>query len=322
MKKVIFSLLLFATTYFGISQNSYLSAIVLENNSFAEIENAIVTIQGTGISTKTNINGEFSFNKKIPSGEQIITINKEGYVTEYIIINIIGGKSMSISDITINITKKEKKRRKKTIKNAEKTQKKELKELSKNEKKLKKAGPEYLILEQDYVDENKNKYITKTEEKSIDPNANIKFKYGGILSVPPSEIINMELYAFIDSWIETPYLNGGETKNGIDCSSFSQRLFISVFEAYIERTAQKQFDSINTDKFAGMEFLKEGDLVFFGTDSNNITHVGVYLDNNKFINATSRNGDTGYSGVKISNLSEPYWHNIFIAGGRRLDVKK
>ena len=89
---------------------------------------------------------------------------------------------------------------------------------------------------------------------------------------------------------------------------------------YIERTAQKQFNSADTKPFGDAVNLIEGDLVFFraaGDPSDTIIHVGVYLGNNKFVNATSRNGQTGNSGVKISDLSDPYWKRRFFAGGRR-----
>ena len=120
----------------------------------------------------------------------------------------------------------------------------------------------------------------------------------------------------------TPYLMGGENPSGIDCSSFAQRLFIKSYDnLYIERTAQKQFDSQHTELFKDRSYLREGDLIFFGKDSSNITHVGVYLTNNKFVHATA-NRSEGPSGVKISDLTLPFWNRLYFSSGRRSPKQK
>lgn len=150
----------------------------------------------------------------------------------------------------------------------------------------------------------------------------IQKKYGKILDRNPLELENETLYTLIDEWIKTPYLLGGDTKEGIDCSSFTQLVYTKVYSAYIERTAETQFESEQTDKFRGQQYLQEGDLVFFTSPSSRnqkIEHVGVYLDNNRFVHATNRKGISGYRGVKISNLKDKYWQTRFLAGGRKLD---
>jgi lipoprotein Spr len=58
------------------------------------------------------------------------------------------------------------------------------------------------------------------------------------------------------------------------------------------------------------EELKEGDLVFFKINSRSITHVGIYLGNNRFAHASSSRG------VVLSNLDEPYYKRYFYKGGR------
>ena len=142
-------------------------------------------------------------------------------------------------------------------------------------------------------------------------------KYAGILGVNVNDLSNEDLYEFIDNWLGTPYLMGGETKNSIDCSSFSQRLYINAYDKmYLERTAQKQFNSEFTELFAGKKYLSEGDLIFFGKDRYNISHVGVYLRNDRFVHSTSATVD-GPSGVKISKLTDPYWSKKFLSAGRR-----
>ena len=62
--------------------------------------------------------------------------------------------------------------------------------------------------------------------------------------------------------------------------------------------------------------LKEGDLVFFKIKSRSITHIGIYLGDNRFAHASSSRG------VVISNLNEPYYSRYFYKGGRILDPVK
>jgi lipoprotein Spr len=61
--------------------------------------------------------------------------------------------------------------------------------------------------------------------------------------------------------------------------------------------------------------LQEGDLVFFKIHSRSISHVGIYLGNNKFAHASSR-------GVAINSLDDGYYSRYFYKGGRLLDVFK
>jgi lipoprotein Spr len=58
--------------------------------------------------------------------------------------------------------------------------------------------------------------------------------------------------------------------------------------------------------------LKEGDLVFFKIGSRSITHMGVYMGNNKFAHASTSKG------VMISDLDEAYWRKYYYKGGRLL----
>ncbi|TPN81239.1 NlpC/P60 family protein [Aquimarina algicola] len=158
---------------------------------------------------------------------------------------------------------------------------------------------------------------TPTQEK-LDP---IQEKYAPIIGVTPKEIENIPLYAFIDSWMGTPYRLGGETKRGIDCSFFTQFLYHDVYGGLIERTAEKQFMAPDTKKFVGQEYLKEGDLLFFNSKGSKyeiISHVGVYLGNDKFVHSTSNKDRlTGSNGVQISNFRDRYWQRMFVAAGRK-----
>jgi cell wall-associated NlpC family hydrolase len=103
----------------------------------------------------------------------------------------------------------------------------------------------------------------------------------------------------------TRYRLGGGDKNGIDCSALMQILFTSLYGITLPRTAREQYDF--SRKISRTE-LKEGDLVFFNTIGG-VSHVGMYLQNNKFVHAST-------SGVTVSDLYDEYWMKKFIGVGR------
>lgn len=159
--------------------------------------------------------------------------------------------------------------------------------------------------------------IALAQKNAVSP---IQKKYGAILGIPPKKIKNLPLFEFIDDWMNAPYKLGGNTKQGIDCSYFTQSIFHGVYGNLIERTAQKQFDAKDTNKFKGLHNLKQGDLIFFnhqGSEHREITHVGFYLGNNRFVHSTSRRGNSGGNGVQISDLTEQPWKRMFVAGGKK-----
>lgn len=83
-------------------------------------------------------------------------------------------------------------------------------------------------------------------------------------------------------------------------------MFSSVYNIDLPRTAREQYDDVR--RISATE-LQEGDLVFFNTRGG-VSHVGIYLRNNKFVHSSSSKG------VTISDLYEPYYMSRFISGGR------
>lgn len=137
----------------------------------------------------------------------------------------------------------------------------------------------------------------------------LQLKYAVMMDATVERLTNVALLQKMEEWWGTKYCLGGSTKNCIDCSAFTQTVFRDVYNTSLPRTAQEQYDmaeKIETDE------LKEGDLVFFGSSSRHITHVGVYVINNKFFNASTS------SGVTINDLNENYWKQRFQGGGRVL----
>jgi lipoprotein Spr len=104
----------------------------------------------------------------------------------------------------------------------------------------------------------------------------------------------MEQYA---SWKGVRYRLGGDTKRGVDCSSFVQRTFREQFGLELPRSTWEQQE---TGKSVSRTNLRTGDLVLFRAGSTG-RHVGIYIGNNQFVHASTS------IGVTISNMDEPYW---------------
>lgn len=143
---------------------------------------------------------------------------------------------------------------------------------------------------------------TKENKENTSKNSQLQIKYAEQLGVQKSDITNIELYKFIDEWLGVRYKYGGKTKEGIDCSDLTVILCKTIFNKTIEVPTTKIFSQCNP---INIEDIQEGDLVFFKIDGDKISHVGVYLQNNKFIHASTKKG------VIISDLNEPYYKKYF-----------
>lgn len=151
----------------------------------------------------------------------------------------------------------------------------------------------------------KHSIITEIATSAIEKFSALQFKYAMMLNVDVESLKNVSLLGFIDDWFGTKYRYGGTTKKGIDCSALTGALLLAVYGFNLPRTARQQYDA--TEHISKDE-LKEGDLVFFNTHGG-VSHVGVYLENNYFVQASTH-------GVKISSLDDHYYAKRFICGGR------
>ena len=141
---------------------------------------------------------------------------------------------------------------------------------------------------------------------SIEKAGELQFKYALLLDTEVESVQNLELFRTIDEWFGTRYRLGGNSKDGIDCSALMQTFSNTVFGVSLPRTAREQFSA--TARISRTE-LREGDLVFFNTIGG-VSHVGMYLQNNKFVHASSGGG------VTVSDLFDEYWMRKFIGAGR------
>lgn len=142
---------------------------------------------------------------------------------------------------------------------------------------------------------------------NIERATGLQFKYAILLDASVEKLTNIALLQTMDHWWGTQYCLGGNTENCIDCSAFTQIMMRDVYKTDVPRTARAQYD--NSNRIA-MEDLTEGDLVFFQTVGKDISHVGIYLTNNKFVHAATSNG------VMVSDLNDPFWRSRYKGAGR------
>lgn len=137
----------------------------------------------------------------------------------------------------------------------------------------------------------------------------IAFKYAILLDAPVETIRDAKLFDFIESWYGTRYRYGGNDRTGIDCSAFVQTFVSNQYNLSVPRTSASQYEN---SKRISKDELQEGDLVFFKTlgRRKGISHVGVYLRNNKFLHASTS------SGVIINDMNDTYYATHYAGAGR------
>jgi len=118
-------------------------------------------------------------------------------------------------------------------------------------------------------------------------------------------------YALVGSALDlrgTPYLDGGASPRGFDCSGFTQYVF-AQYGVALPRATRDQFRLGSTIK---PKELTAGDLVFFATTDPGVSHVAIAVSGDQFVHAPSSTGV-----VRVERLSASYWSQRFI-GARRV----
>ena len=122
----------------------------------------------------------------------------------------------------------------------------------------------------------------------------------------------LELINAAESYLGTPYRYGGVDSQGLDCSGLVYISFRKAFDIVVPRSSGTLYTW--TEKIPTGE-LQPGDLVFFITTAQIISHVGIYTGEGSFIHAPSRGNQTG---VTYSSLEEEYWKRTYAGAGRAL----
>jgi len=119
-----------------------------------------------------------------------------------------------------------------------------------------------------------------------------------------------EVLATARRFLGVPYLWGGMTARGLDCSGLVSRVYLAN-GVMLPRDADLQFDS---PVLAPVEraALQPADLVFFGRGPKAITHVGLYVGDGRFVSATIH----GTPSVHEDRLDDPHWAPAY-QGARR-----
>lgn len=109
-------------------------------------------------------------------------------------------------------------------------------------------------------------------------------------------------------WKGTPYVLGGASPEGVDCSRFVNIVLDDYFDINVPTNTKEQ---LNVGSNIRRKAVRTGDLVFFRTGRKTL-HVGIAVNSGEFLHASTSNG------VTISKLGKSYWRNRFLAARRVL----
>ena len=124
-----------------------------------------------------------------------------------------------------------------------------------------------------------------------------------------------QLVDLAKQYLGTPYVYGGSSYSGTDCSGFTMYIY-KQFGYNLPHSATSQWLSGMGTKIYSISELQPGDLVFFNDPSRNkgkaCSHAGIYIGNGKHIHASSANS----GGVIISDMTSGYYNTYFVGGLR------
>lgn len=123
---------------------------------------------------------------------------------------------------------------------------------------------------------------------------------------------NTDIIEYSKKLIGIPYVYGGDSTSGFDCSGFLSYVF-SHFGVELPRISTDQYHAgTSIDKAE----LMPGDAVFFNTVGSRVSHSGIYIGDHQFIHADSTKG------IKISNLeTEKYWKSRYVGAKRFVELE-
>jgi len=120
------------------------------------------------------------------------------------------------------------------------------------------------------------------------------------------------MVTYAKSFIGVPYVYGGTDKTGIDCSGLIYTVARESIKLQLPRTVAALYGYV---KVIPDNQKEAGDILFFKTVGDKVSHAGIYIGNNQFIHAASDGPNTG---VILSSLSEAYWKQHYFAVGQVL----
>ncbi|MGM9523818.1 MAG: NlpC/P60 family protein [Faecousia sp.] len=118
--------------------------------------------------------------------------------------------------------------------------------------------------------------------------------------------LGQQIATYAQQFVGYPYVYGGSSPSGFDCSGFMQYVF-SQFGYSINRTATAQ---LANGYSVAYEDLRPGDIIYFGYGST-ASHVGMYIGNGQFVHA-----ENSSTGVVITDLSVSWYANRYLCAHR------
>lgn len=117
-----------------------------------------------------------------------------------------------------------------------------------------------------------------------------------------------ELNKISSKYIGVRYSYGGTSSKGFDCSGYVRQVFKELGITSLDRTSAGMYGQGESVKKSD---LQPGDLVFFNTSGNRVSHVGIYIGSGKFIHASTSKGV-----IKTSINDKYYWGNKYVGAKR------
>ncbi len=133
-------------------------------------------------------------------------------------------------------------------------------------------------------------------------------QYSKILGYTVDTFCNRTLITTVSDWLGTPYRHAGYSKAGIDCSGFVSKMYKEIFGINLTHSSSAMIYQMK--ELVKKDELKEGDILFFRIHGKRISHVGLYLGDNKFIHASS------FRGIVVDDLRSPYYAKAYYTAGR------
>ena len=132
-----------------------------------------------------------------------------------------------------------------------------------------------------------------------------------VSSRDPHASARQRIVSAAERLVGTPYLLGGESPTGVDCSGLVQYAYLQA-GIRVPRTAADQFQGGRPQRQ-----VLPGDLLFFRTDGGRqISHVGIYAGGGQMIHASSGSGR-----VRKVSLRQPYWRQHLVGGATYLEAR-
>ena len=169
------------------------------------------------------------------------------------------------------------------------------------------TGNDYVVVKKKEAPKEQYSSISGIEKKSLINQSSLETLTNIVSEYKSTNVDRDAVMTKIIELINTPYLWGGTTTNGIDCSAFVQTVFRKALGIELPRTSIMQStvgEEVDRDN------LQFGDLIFFNTMGRRISHVGIYLGESYFAHSSSSGG------VKVSSLNEDYYNRKFVTARR------